>query len=157
MGVNFRITGMKQKRSIASEGHERDIENIAYHLLEVTGPLDGTVDRIHAFKEPQLRLVFFLSTLALGNIHDGSHEFLELAARVEDGMRDCADTLRRAPRKSDSVLYFETCRFTDCSLERFGPPRPILRMNALAKLFEWWDSLLRIEAEQAGVLIGRVG
>ena len=42
------------------------------------------------------------------------------------------------------------------SLERLGPPRPILRVNALPELFERGDPLLRIEAVQAGVLIGGV-
>src|SRR6266536_2467495 len=157
MEVSFRITGINQPRPIASEGHQHDIESITHHLLEVAGPLDGAVDHVHAFEEPQLRPVFFLSTLALGYIHDGAHEFLELAARGEDGMHDCAKVFQRTLRRNDPELPFDACRFTDSFLERFGPPRTILRMNALAKLFERGDSLFRIEAVQAGVFIGGVG
>ena len=79
-GVDCRITGIKQPRPIASEDLQHGIENIAHHLLEVAGPLDGAVDRVHAFEEPQLRPVFFLGTPALGHVHDGGHQFLELAA-----------------------------------------------------------------------------
>ena len=156
MGVSFRITGINQPRSIASEGHQHDIENIAHHLLEVAGPLDGAVDRVHAFEEPQLRPVFFLSPPPLGHIHDGGHEFLELAASGEDGMHDRTQVSQRALRRNDPELPFDSCRLLDSSLERFGPPRTILRMNALAKLFERGDSLFWIEAVQAGVFIGGV-
>ncbi len=91
MGIDGRIMGIDQPRPIASEGGEHDIENIAHHLLEVAGPLDDAVDRVHAFEEPQLRPVFFLGTPALGHIHDGAHKFRELAARGEDGMHDGAE------------------------------------------------------------------
>jgi deferrochelatase/peroxidase EfeB len=32
MGVDVWVTGVNQPRSIACEGHQRDIENIAHHL-----------------------------------------------------------------------------------------------------------------------------
>src|SRR5713101_3219030 len=80
MGVDGRIIGINQPRPITSEGGKHDIENIAHHLLEVAGPLDGAVDRVQAFEEPQLGPVYLFGTPALGHIHDGAHEFLELAA-----------------------------------------------------------------------------
>ena len=156
VGVSFRITGINQPRPIAPEGRQHDVENIAHHLLEVAGPLDGAVDRVHAFEKPQLRPVFFLSTLPLGHIHDGCHEFLGLAASGEDGMHDCTQVSQRTLRRNDPELPFDSCRLFDSALQRFGPSRSILRVNALAKLFERGDSLFRIEAVQAGVLIGGV-
>ena len=62
-----------------------------------------------------------------------------------------------ALRRNDPELKIDVGGFTDSSLERFGEPRTIFRMNALEKLFERWDSLFGIEAVQAGVFIGGVG
>lgn len=97
--------------------------------------MDGAVDPVHALEEPQLRLVFFLGALALGHVHYGAYEFLELAGRGEDGMHGCVEVFQRALRRNDSELPFDACRFTESCLERFGPPRTVLRMNALPKLF----------------------
>ena len=157
MGVSFRITGINQPRSIASEGHQRDIENIAHHLLEVAGPLDGAVDRVHTFEEPQLRPVFFLSTLPLGHIHDGSDEFLELAVSGEDGMHDCTQVSQRALRRNDPELPFDSCRLFDSFLERLSPPRTILGMNALAETLRTRGPLVLDRSRTSGSVHPRSG
>ncbi len=72
-------------------------------------------------------------------------------------MHDCAEVFQRVLGRNDSELSFYSCRFNESLLERFGPPRTVLRMNALAKLFERGNSLFRIETVQTGVFIGGVG
>ena len=43
-------------------------------------------------------------------------------------------------RRKDPEFPFDAGRFTDSALERLGPHRTVLRMNALAEPFERRDS-----------------
>ena len=79
--------------------------------------------------------------------------------RGEDGMHDRTQVFQRALRQERPVIplrLFAAC-LDSLFLERFCPARTILRVNALAELFERGDSLFWVEAVQAGVFIGGVG
>jgi hypothetical protein len=133
---SLRITRVDQPRSIAREDRQHGIEHIAHHLLEVIRPLDGAVDPVHAFQEPEMSLALLLCPLAFRHIHHGAYQFSGITGGVEHRMAYCVDVSHRAVGKNDSAIQFVVRPLADGSLEDVGGPGLIVRMHPLAKCVE---------------------
>jgi hypothetical protein len=100
-------------------------------------------------------LALFLCPLALGHVHQETHELAGLAGRFENRMTDGLNVSRRTVRENDSVMHVDILPCAACALESFGYQGAIARMNTLMKVFER-RLTVRVETIYAGMFVGRV-
>src|SRR5258705_9184168 len=104
-----------------------------------------------------MRLPLCLRSLALGHIHGGGHELDEIAGSAADRMADEVEAFHRSVRKNDAVIHLIVHPLTNRLRDDVVVPPSILRMNAAQEVVPWRSITLRIEAKQAGGLVGGVG
>jgi len=77
-----------------------------------------------------------LGALAIRHIDHGTHELIEIAGSVEDGMTDNVNVPDLFFRVNDPVVQFEIRFVADGFLEPFPDRRLIVWMNSMKEFFE---------------------
>jgi hypothetical protein len=111
-----RVAWVDNPGSIAGKDVERRLEHRAHHPVELIASLDGAVDPIHRLEEPQIRPVFLLGALALGEIE---HDSDALVSPFSEGRH--TDQHGHAGTVFPEVLLFE----------RLQTPRPPVLLDTL--------------------------
>jgi hypothetical protein len=81
-------------------------------------------------------VALFFSALALGYIHDGTHEFACVAGRFNERVAYSVHISGRPFRKNNSEMSLDIGSCADCFLKIVDGPVSIFGMNALTELFE---------------------
>src|SRR5580704_12259263 len=150
------IARVNQPCAVAFEDREHRAKHVAHHLLEVVGALNGPVDLVHAFQEPDLGLAFLLRLLAFGHVNDGTHEFGEVAGCVKNRVADQMKVPDPAIAMDHSIVQREISSVAGRPFHHFGHSGPIIRMDSLENFLQWWWLSRRVETNDARALLGPV-
>jgi hypothetical protein len=81
-------------------------------------------------------LALFIRPLAFGHVYQDTHEFADIAGRVENRMTYSMHVSRRTVWKKESELRLEILSRGVCSLGAFNHPRSIFWMHTQYHFFE---------------------
>src|ERR1700731_3349114 len=96
--------------------------------------LQRRITRYH-LQDTALCITQCLCTPAFGHVNHDTHEFGDIAGRVEDRMTCSVHIFRRTVWKNDPEIRIKIFPRAACTLERLQYPDSVFWMNALYKFF----------------------
>ena len=99
IGRARRVARVDEPRPVAAEDLQHRVEDVAHHLLEVVRPLQGPVDQVQGFEEPQVGQTILFGTPALGDVagEDGDADDRTVRSPGRGGARRRSASSTRAP------------------------------------------------------------